>query len=433
MSEELILVTGVSGYIASHVAKLLLEDGYRVRGTVRDLSDEGKVAPLKALVPDAKHPIELVEADLTKDDGWDKAVEECTKVVHAASLKGPQEEGAQGEADGRLLKACAATKTVSRVILTSCYNTVLGEAAVDPEKNYNEDDWTDVESPDLDSYTKSKVLAEKAAWDFIKELPDERKMELAVINPGFVLGPPLMESHKGSTSVNYMTQIVNRTYPAVPKLMFPVCDVRDVARAHVQALTLPEAAGKRHIITTDSFWMKDVALAASKEFRPQGYNIPTCQLPYFVVWMAGIFNKTYKNHLLPRLGKVMKVDNKRMVETLGIEPTALDCTVQDMIYAMIDLGIVRKAKKYKQVGSRAEVPPAANGEIEDEKKDKGTEKGGEEQEKEKEQEEEKKELEPEDKEEKDEEIKKDDRQPSEAKEEKKKNNEEQKEESEAEK
>lgn len=442
MSEELILVTGVSGYIASHVAKLLLEDGYRVRGTVRDLSDEGKVAPLKALVPDAKHPIELVEADLTKDDGWDKAMEGCAFVLHMASpfpdlttanvpedaLVKPAKEGTL-----RVLEAARAAGTVQRVVLTSSFAAVHGEAAVDPEKNYNEDDWTDVESPDLDSYTKSKVLAEKAAWDFIKELPDERKMELAVINPGFVLGPPLMESHKGSTSVNYMTQIVNRTYPAVPKLMFPVCDVRDVARAHVQALTLPEAAGKRHIITTDSFWMKDVALAASKEFRPQGYNIPTCQLPYFVVWMAGIFNKTYKNHLLPRLGKVMKVDNKRMVETLGIEPTALDCTVQDMIYAMIDLGIVRKAKKYKQVGSRAEVPPAANGEIEDEKKDKGTEKGGEEQEKEKEQEEEKKELEPEDKEEKDEEIKKDDRQPSEAKEEKKKNNEEQKEESEAEK
>lgn len=66
------LITGVSGYIASHVAKLLLEDGYQVKGTVRSLSNAAKIDPLKNLVPNAKHPLELVEADLTKDEGWDK-------------------------------------------------------------------------------------------------------------------------------------------------------------------------------------------------------------------------------------------------------------------------------------------------------------------------------------------------------------------------
>lgn len=67
-----VLVTGMSGYIAAHVTQQLQEAGYRVRGTVRSLSNEEKVAPLKNLVPGAVHPLELVEANLDSDDGWDK-------------------------------------------------------------------------------------------------------------------------------------------------------------------------------------------------------------------------------------------------------------------------------------------------------------------------------------------------------------------------
>ncbi|XP_069998756.1 uncharacterized protein [Penaeus vannamei] len=409
MSEEVILVTGVSGYIGSHVAKLLLEEGYKVRGTVRSLSNEAKVEPLKSLVPDAKFPLELVEADLTKEEGWDKAVEGCTGVLHVASpfpdLVNQQvdEAGLVDTAkDGTLqvLKAVAAhaAASVKRVVVTSSFAAVSGEPVPEAEKTYTEEDWTDPESTTIDAYTKSKVVAEKAAWDFVKELPDDQKFELAVINPTFVLGPPLLESHKSATSVNFMAQIVNRAYPGVPRVQFPICDVRDVAKAHVKALTAPEAVNNRHIICTDSVWVKDIAMAASKEFKPQGYSIPTGQLPYFLCWVAGLFNKGMKNNILPRLGKQLNASNKRMVEVLGVEPTAIDCTVQDMVYALVDLGIVRKAKKYKQVGSRAEVP-AANGEVEEDKKE------GKEEEK-AEEAEEKKELEPEDKEKKEgEEIK----------------------------
>merc|ERR1712008_218232 len=98
----------------------------------------------------------------------------------------------------------------------------------------------------------------------------------------------------------------------------------------------------------------------------------------------------------------MGVDNKRMVEVLGVEPTAIESTLHDMVYALVDLGIVKKAKKYKLAGSRAEVP-AANGDVEEEKKDENKE---EKKEGTDDKEEEKKELEPEDKEKKEgEEIK----------------------------
>ncbi|ROT75029.1 putative uncharacterized oxidoreductase [Penaeus vannamei] len=134
-SSTVILVTGVSGYIGSHVAKLLLEEGYKVRGTVRSLSNEAKVEPLKSLVPDAKFPLELVEADLTKEEGWDKAVEGCTGVLHVASpfpdLVNQQVEEAglvDTAKDGTLqvLKAVAAhaAASVKRVVVTSSFAAV---------------------------------------------------------------------------------------------------------------------------------------------------------------------------------------------------------------------------------------------------------------------------------------------------------------------
>ena len=72
MSGEQVLVTGASGYIAKHVVQQLLQSGYRVRGTVRSLRNPDKIRPIKALCPDSKYPLELVEADLMEPKGWDK-------------------------------------------------------------------------------------------------------------------------------------------------------------------------------------------------------------------------------------------------------------------------------------------------------------------------------------------------------------------------
>lgn len=80
-----VLVTGASGFIAGHVVQVLMEAGLRVRGTVRSLRNEAKVAHLRALCPGAKYPLELVEADLLQPDSWPAAVAGCTHVMHVAS------------------------------------------------------------------------------------------------------------------------------------------------------------------------------------------------------------------------------------------------------------------------------------------------------------------------------------------------------------
>lgn len=190
---DLILVTGASGYIAIHIVKLLLEKGYRVRGTVRSLKDEKKVSPLRKLVQNPKHELELCEANLDNEQSWLKAVEGCTYVLHTASpfpSNSPKDENVliKPAVDGTLfvLRACVQEGSkVKRVVLTSSVAAIIGSK---PKNGYtySEKDWAKPE--ECNPYEKSKTLAERAAWDFVKER-NEKKLpcfELAVINPGLV-------------------------------------------------------------------------------------------------------------------------------------------------------------------------------------------------------------------------------------------------------
>ncbi|XP_074657492.1 uncharacterized protein LOC141910679 [Tubulanus polymorphus] len=381
-NESLVCVTGATGYIASHIISQLQEQGYRVRGTVRSLENEEKLrTDLEALCPEAEHKIEIVEGDLTKAETWEAAVKDCTYVIHTASplpatVPKDEKEVVEPAVEGTLsvLKACKAAK-VKRVVLTSAVVAISGSVpSSDPEKVYNEEDWGDPEK--ADAYPKSKISAEKAAWDFIKELPDEEKFELAVINPAVALGPVL--NGKISTSMEMLKRLLERSIPACPRLNLPVVDVRDVAAAHIKAMTEPEAAGNRHIVINQNIWLREIAQTLSKEFKPQGYGIPTAHCPYFAAWITALFDKNVKN-LLPQIGKTMKYDNTRMKEKLGIEPRDINATLLEGCYSMIEKGLIKKPKpkKTKKAAADAEKDEEEgkaedvkeNGDVGDEKKE----------------------------------------------------------------
>lgn len=261
-----------------------------------------------------------------------------------------------------VLKACVTAKSVKRVVMTSSCVAVGWGAGVDLSKTFNEDDWTDPEK--LDAYGKSKTLAEKAAWDYVKELPDEDKIELAVVNPSYVMGPVINGSQ--SNSLEVVKRLLEREMHLVPKLNFNIVDVRDVANAHIKAMTLEEAAGKRHLITNANIWMKEIGQILSKEFKSQGYNVPTTGCPNAIMWMNSCFNKNLKT-LIPQLNKVYKFDNTRMKEVLAITPKEPKEIVIDMAYSLIENGLVKKAKKYKG-------PNAGGDEAAEETKEEGGEK-----------------------------------------------------------
>lgn len=140
-SNTKVLVTGASGYIGTHIVQQLQQQGYQVRGTVRSTSNEKKVEPLFKLCPDARFPLELVEASLSSADGWLEAVQGCKYVMHVASplpASAPKDEDEviKPAVDGTLhvLQACKEAKCVKRVVLTSSVSAILNAEGMEKGK-----------------------------------------------------------------------------------------------------------------------------------------------------------------------------------------------------------------------------------------------------------------------------------------------------------
>lgn len=357
-----VLVSGVTGFVGSHVAQQLLLHGYNVRGSVRSTGDEAKMTKLRqqiteGLPTEGLPELEFVEADLLKEDTWTPAVAGCQYVCHVASpfpLDVPNDPDVliKPAVEGTLavLRAASSDGNVKRVVLTSSLAAVHDvktlDGKQDPDRVYNEDDWVDENL--VEPYSRSKILAEKAAHKFIEELPQEggkRKLELVVINPSYVLGPLL--TNNLSSSVLGIKRLLDKSSPGVPRFNMAVCDVRDVALAHVKALEKPEYVGRRYLIVSECKWMKDIACIIKKEFKPLGYFVPTMPVPSILVWMGSFVDKSTAM-LVPRLDKEFKLDNKRMVEELKITPTDVEKTVLDTCHSLIEKGVVKPTRKYKK-------------------------------------------------------------------------------------
>jgi nucleoside-diphosphate-sugar epimerase len=341
-SSTTVLVTGASGFLAMHCIIQLLEQGYRVRGTLRSLAREAELRASLAKLVDAGDRLELVEADLLKDAGWEQAVRGCTYVLHVASpfpLREPKSEDElirpAVEGTLRVLRA-AAQGGVRRVVQTSSVAAIAYGHA--PEKHrFDENDWSNVESPTIGAYAKSKTLAERAAWDFIKGQGTASSLELAVINPGYILGP-LLDAHSRSSGV-LVTQLMLGKIPGVARMHFQSVDVRDVAAAHLAAMTTPEAAGQRFVCVSASFWMKDVALILRKNFAGRGYNVHTLEFPSWLVRLIAIFDKNIRL-TVDSLDQELDIQNQRIQRVLGWQPRSLEEMVVSMGESLIANKIV---------------------------------------------------------------------------------------------
>ncbi len=341
-SETTVLLTGASGFIGMHCALRLLESGYRVRGTLRTPSRADGIIEALGKHVDPGDRLEFVEADLTRDAGWDKAMEGCTYVLHVASplpRKPPKHEDELivPARDGalRVLKA-ASRAGVKRVVMTSSLAAVLYGHARDGSEVYDESSWSKL-TDEVGAYERSKTLAERAAWEFVDGLPEAEKIEFVTINPGLVLGP-ILDSDYG-TSGELVRKLMKRELPGCPDVAWAVVDVRDVAGAHVEAMTNPDAVGKRFVCAIEQATIRDVAEILKEHFSDRGYRIPTRRVPGWLLRIVAIFDRTTRL-ILPELGKRQDVDNGRIKKVLGWNPRPLEEMVVSMGESMIAHGVV---------------------------------------------------------------------------------------------
>ena len=317
---DTVLVTGASGFVAQACMIELLRQGYAVRGTLRSPRREAEVrAVIEVAVPQAKSSLSFAFADLTQDDGWDDAMAGCRYMLHVASPFPLGEPGDENEiirpaVDGalRALQA-AAGAGVKRTVMTSSLVAVMYGHDRARSQPYDEHDWSHLADAGISAYTKSKTLAEKAAWDFVAG-PRAGGMELTTINPGLVLGP--IDNPDTSTSVEIVRQLMSGAMPVLPRLNFPVVDVRDVASAHVAALTVPEAAGERFCCAADSLWVRDIAAILRGRLSHRGVRISKIEAPDFATRLVARFRDDLKP-LVPDLGLERQINTMKIRRVLG--------------------------------------------------------------------------------------------------------------------
>ncbi len=321
MPDQTVFVTGATGFIAKHIVLNLLNAGYRVRGSVRALTrgDEVRaaVAPHLKNATDLKERLDFMPLDLTRDAGWDTALQGCDALIHTASpfpiaqpkdqdtLIRPAVEGAL-----RALKAAQAAG-IARVVMTSSEVAVRGTDLRPGRAAYDEDDWTDVNRPGIHAYAKSKTLAERAAWDFARD--QAPGMRLTTINPSFVLGPPL-DRHYGS-SVGMIERLLRGKDPMLPQVSIPIVDVRDVAEAHVRALERDASIGKRILVSDTSLWMTEMARAV-KAAHPDR-RMATRAAPDLLMRVMALWDRQIAS-IVPVLGQELAISHDRAAEMLGI-------------------------------------------------------------------------------------------------------------------
>ncbi len=292
MSSDLVLVTGVSGFLAGHVVRDLLGAGYRVRGSVRDARKGGHVRKVLEAHGADTSGLSFVTLDLMSDGGWQEAMAGVDYLVHTASpfvTHIPKDEGEiirpAVEGTRRALAAALGTG-VKRMVVTSSEVAVARGHGKGLGRPLTEADWSDVEAPDMTPYFKSKTLAEREAWAIMERAG--RRDDLTVVNPGFILGP-LLDADMG-TSGAIIHKMMAGKLPGSPDLNFTIVDVRDVAALHVRAMTDPGAFGHRVLASSGSVGMRDIALALAEAFPAYAGKLPTRRLPAFLVRLVGLFD-----------------------------------------------------------------------------------------------------------------------------------------------
>jgi dihydroflavonol-4-reductase len=331
-----VLVTGGSGYLAGWVMAGLVERGFTVRTTVRDV---GRASTIRAgvgeqLGPERASAIEVVSADLLSDQGWDEAMSGVEYVVHTASPLGfnPGQDLIRIASEGtqRVLLA-AARAGVSRAVVTSSGVTAIGPDRAEPAV---EEVWAQPSGLPARKYNDSKIIAEREAWS----VAAATGLELATVLPTFMQGPML-----GAPSREGSVEVIRRTLtgglPAIPHVGWDVVDVRDIATLHILAMTDPRAANGRFLGSAGWLWWADVARILREQLPDDARKVPTRNMPDVIVKLLGLLNPQMAGLRLD-LGKRVTVDSTKARTDLGWQSRPPEQTIVDTARALVAKGAI---------------------------------------------------------------------------------------------
>ncbi|EPS28845.1 Ketoreductase azaE [Penicillium oxalicum] len=330
-----VLVTGGSGFIAAHVVDYLQQRGFDTVFTVRSEEKGDRILENHPNTPKEKLSYVIVK-DIAQNGAFDEAIKSDPPfdyVLHTASpfhfnVQDPVKDFLDPAIKGTtgILNAIKAhAPTVKRVVITSSFAAIVNgkkHPKIYSEKEWNPVTWEEAMDP-ANTYRGSKTFAEKAAWDFVeKEKPN---FDLVTINPPLVLGP-IVSYLNSLDAINTSNQRVRdivqgRFKERIPPTgMWLFVDVRDVALAHIRAIEVAEAGGKRFLVAA-GFFSNKVLVEAVRETHPELES----KLP----------SKDYPNDFPSEL---YEIDTTRSKEVLGMTYRPFKETVADTVKSLQDAG-----------------------------------------------------------------------------------------------
>ncbi len=336
MADDLVLVTGAAGFIGSHVVRELLEQGRSVRATVRNLENADFLKDL----PGAER-LEIVAMDLLVADSIEGAVKGCGDVIHCAAALYVGVDDAQRQVidpsimgTQNLLDSIDSVGGVKRIVHTSSVAAVR-RTQFKSGRVFTYEDWCDDASVDSNAYGFAKAGAEMLARGWIASKSEKEKPRYVSINPCVVFGPVMSERHLNG-SMTIIDHLLKRKYPFLVKMNVNIVDVRDVARAHVNALSLGPDGG-RYIVFNKSMWMKDIANLLRKRIPNRKW--PKILLPKLLTYVLSVFHPQLSFAWVKKnIGTTCSYDVEPATKDLEISWTPVEESIVDGAKAAIDAG-----------------------------------------------------------------------------------------------
>ncbi|WP_343673638.1 aldehyde reductase [Chitinophaga sp.] len=341
---EQVLVTGGTGFVASHCILQLLQQGYQVKTTIRTPDKKDKVLEMLRTGGITNfQDIQFVVADLTADSNWSLAVADCKYVLHVASpifLRVPKDpnEMIRPAVDGtlRVLKA-ARDAGVKRVVMTSNFGAV-GYSHKDPTTLITEQDYTDPNEKGLSAYNRSKVMAEQAAWQFIRQ--QGNGLEFCTVNPMGIFGPSLGPDL--SSGFELLRNIMTGAMKAIPNMVLGIVDVRDVADLHIRAMTSSQANGERFLaLAGGTMSLLQMAHFIKEKMPAVGAKISTRPLADWKIKLAALLGNQKAKAVAPMLGINRNASNQKAMTVLGWHPRSNETAVLAAAESLVKYGAIQ--------------------------------------------------------------------------------------------
>jgi len=385
-----VVITGASGFVASHIIKQLLskhnEKRYHVIGTIRgDPKDSKTIEKYQWLLnlneTNDAQALTLFNADLLTLGAYDECCLNADYVMHVASpyvisphdvvkeLVEPAVKGTQSILES-CKKAYLKNKKLKKIIITSSMASITDS----PSKKYTENDWNLLSSIDRNAYYYSKVAAEMYAWkwlyqngdiknweqlkvieDYIKKDAsivvnpnDKVGFDMIVINPWMVIGRELHNNPNAvNTSNGVFASVINGEYPAKMNLAWAFVDVRDVAKAHILTMEKQDTFG-RYIVAAQTLTFEEICQCLNEISTTENIeeSIPCCPCDcnccYCFLWCASFAQpKGVGDFIRTNINKTPQFNNSR-ISQLGLEFHDVRMAVKDAVVWEKEVGVVSR-------------------------------------------------------------------------------------------